>query len=222
MGSGYKKIHVCINNCLLYWKDDKDLNACRTYGISIWRVDNKTQKVYENIRAKRITDGVLRHPTDSQAWRTIDEKFPKIAKDPRNLRLGFKDWVSGRHLKEAIKFGLTFIAIMIIMTNLPPPNHVTDLPKDDPEKQPELAPEPGHLNGFALHQNPQPRVNEWMDTQDDEEEEEEEDPEMEEEMEEENHDDDAEVINPYEEVDPLNLPPPDSDTESEDTAVDPI
>ncbi|GJV69532.1 hypothetical protein Tco_1485041 [Tanacetum coccineum] len=29
-------------------------------------------------------------------------------------------------------------------------------------------------------------------------------------------DDDAEVINPYEEADPLNLPPPDSDTESED------
>ncbi|GJY91461.1 ribonuclease H-like domain-containing protein [Tanacetum coccineum] len=27
-------------------------------------------------------------PADSQAWRTIDEKFPKIAKDPRNLRLG--------------------------------------------------------------------------------------------------------------------------------------
>ncbi|GJW42229.1 retrovirus-related pol polyprotein from transposon TNT 1-94 [Tanacetum coccineum] len=27
-------------------------------------------------------------PADSQAWRTIDEKFPEIAKDPRNLRLG--------------------------------------------------------------------------------------------------------------------------------------
>ncbi|GJZ96142.1 RNA-directed DNA polymerase, eukaryota [Tanacetum coccineum] len=27
-------------------------------------------------------------PTDSQAWRTIDEKFLKIAEDPRNLRLG--------------------------------------------------------------------------------------------------------------------------------------
>ncbi|GJX90712.1 hypothetical protein Tco_0344038 [Tanacetum coccineum] len=118
MGSGYKKIHVCINNCLLYWKDDKDLTACRTCGISRWKVDNKTHKVYENIPAKvmwyfpiiprlqrlfkiqsisedlrwhatrRITDGVLRHPADSQAWRTIDEKFPKIAKDPRNLRLG--------------------------------------------------------------------------------------------------------------------------------------
>nr|GEV60690.1 ribonuclease H-like domain-containing protein [Tanacetum cinerariifolium] len=27
-------------------------------------------------------------PADSQAWRTIDEKFPKIAEDPRKLRLG--------------------------------------------------------------------------------------------------------------------------------------
>ncbi|GJZ38456.1 retrovirus-related pol polyprotein from transposon TNT 1-94 [Tanacetum coccineum] len=118
MGSGYKKIHVCINNCLLYWKNDKDLTACQTCGISRWKVDNKTQKVYENIPAKvmwyfpiiprlqrlfkiqsiledlrwhatrRITDGVLRHPADSQAWRTIDEKFPEIAEDPRNLRLG--------------------------------------------------------------------------------------------------------------------------------------
>ncbi|GJS41393.1 hypothetical protein Tco_0566436 [Tanacetum coccineum] len=60
--------------------------------------------------------------------------------------------------------------------------------------------------------------------EDDKEEEEEEDLEMEEEMEEENDnddDDDAEVINPYEEADPLNLPPPDSDTESEDMAVAP-
>ncbi|GJW52540.1 hypothetical protein Tco_0096625 [Tanacetum coccineum] len=97
---------------------DKDVTACRTCGISRWKVDNKTYKVYENIPAKvkwyfpirprlqrlfkiqsisedlrwhvtrRITDGVLRHPADSQAWRTIDEKFPEIAKDPKNLRLG--------------------------------------------------------------------------------------------------------------------------------------
>ncbi|GJR19481.1 glutamate receptor 2.8-like protein [Tanacetum coccineum] len=35
-----------------------------------------------------IIDGVLRHPADSHAWRTIDGKFPKITEDPRNLRLG--------------------------------------------------------------------------------------------------------------------------------------
>nr|GEX45290.1 hypothetical protein [Tanacetum cinerariifolium] len=36
----------------------------------------------------RIKNGVLHHLADSQAWRIIDEKFPKFAKDPRNLRLG--------------------------------------------------------------------------------------------------------------------------------------
>ncbi|GJT86326.1 hypothetical protein Tco_1068043 [Tanacetum coccineum] len=116
------------------------------------------------------------------------------------------------------------------MANLPPPNHVAGLPEDDPKEQPELAPEPDHLNGFALHQHPQPEgnMNGWI-LEDDEEEEEEEDPEMEEEMEEEylemeeenDDDDDVEVINPYEEVDPLNLPPPDSDIEFEDMAVAP-
>nr|GEW34163.1 hypothetical protein [Tanacetum cinerariifolium] len=74
MRSGYKKIHVCSNNCILYWKDNKELTVCATCGISRWKVDNKTHKVYETIPAK--------------AWRTIDEKFLKIAKDPRNLRLG--------------------------------------------------------------------------------------------------------------------------------------
>ncbi|GJS54966.1 hypothetical protein Tco_0628328 [Tanacetum coccineum] len=109
------------------------------------------------------------------------------------------------------------------MANLPP-NHVANLPEDNPEEQPELAPEPDHLNMFAPHQIPQPdgNMNGWILEDDEEEEEEEEDPEMEEEMEEENNDDDdAEVINPYEEADPLQPPPPDSDTESEDTAVAP-
>ncbi|GKA01363.1 hypothetical protein Tco_0674028 [Tanacetum coccineum] len=49
----------------------------RTCGISRWKVDNKTHKVYENIPAK------IQH-----AWRTIDEKFPKITEDLRNLQLG--------------------------------------------------------------------------------------------------------------------------------------
>ncbi|GJS12693.1 hypothetical protein Tco_0407165 [Tanacetum coccineum] len=104
------------------------------------------------------------------------------------------------------------------MANLSPPNHVADLPKDDPEEQPELEPEPDHLNEFAPYQIPQPEgnMNGWI-LEDDEEE----DPEMEKEIEEENDDDDAEIINPYEEANPLNLLPPDSDSESEDMAVAP-
>nr|GEV00436.1 hypothetical protein [Tanacetum cinerariifolium] len=55
-----------------YLLDNKELTVCSTCGISRWKVDNKTHKVYENIPAKR----------------TIDEKFLEIAKDSRNLRLG--------------------------------------------------------------------------------------------------------------------------------------
>nr|GEW63987.1 hypothetical protein [Tanacetum cinerariifolium] len=67
--------------------DDKDLTACRTCRISRWKVDNKAIKCTKTFQ-QRITDGVLHHLADSQAWRTIDEKFPKIAEDPRNIRLG--------------------------------------------------------------------------------------------------------------------------------------
>ncbi|GJY96853.1 hypothetical protein Tco_0513763 [Tanacetum coccineum] len=108
------------------------------------------------------------------------------------------------------------------MANLPPPNHVADLPEDDPEEQPKLAPEPGPLKDFALYQNRQP-VGNMMDgySMMMRRREKGQDHRVEEEMEEENDDDDAEVINPYEEADPLNLPPPDLDTESEDMVVAP-
>ncbi|GKC29487.1 glutamate receptor 2.8-like protein, partial [Tanacetum coccineum] len=49
------------------------------------------ESISEDLRwhaTQRITDGVLHHPVDSQAWGTIDEKFPEIAEDTRNLRLG--------------------------------------------------------------------------------------------------------------------------------------
>nr|GEX07063.1 hypothetical protein [Tanacetum cinerariifolium] len=82
MGSGYKKIHICSNNCILYRKDNKELTVCPT-------CDGRS--ISEDLRwhaTRRIIDGILRHPADSQAWRTVDEKFLEIAKDLRNLRLG--------------------------------------------------------------------------------------------------------------------------------------
>lgn len=52
MGSGYKKIHACINDCILYTNEYKDLKVCPTCGKSRWKVDDKTGKKYENIPAK--------------------------------------------------------------------------------------------------------------------------------------------------------------------------
>ncbi|GKB86446.1 glutamate receptor 2.8-like protein [Tanacetum coccineum] len=84
----------------------------------------KIQSISEDLRwhaTRRITDGVLRHLADSQAWRTIDEKFPKIAKDPRNLRLGISaDGVDvntrNRKQKKAFNGQQEFLPALIPMT----------------------------------------------------------------------------------------------------------
>ncbi|GJU72891.1 putative transposon, En/Spm-like protein [Tanacetum coccineum] len=142
-----KIVHSEVYGCILYWKDNKELTVCPTCGISRWKVDNKTHKVYENIPAKvmwyfpiiprlqrlfklesisedlrwhatrRITDGVLRHPADSQAWRTIDEKFPEIAKDPRNLRLGIS--ADGVDVNSGTRHHSVWPVLSVIY-NLPP------------------------------------------------------------------------------------------------------
>ncbi|GJT04650.1 hypothetical protein Tco_0839112 [Tanacetum coccineum] len=166
------------------------------------------------------------------------------------------------------------------MTNLPPPDHVADLPEDepvnpkpspiilyhapaqpegyvgdddmeedeeedpdeDPKEEPtkQLVPEQNNIDGFALHMNPQHEgnMNEWLIEDDDEELKEDgvgndndeelkedkigDDDEEEMEMDENDRDnngnndeDDAKVINPYEEVNPLNRPPSTSDEETE-------
>ena len=37
---------------------------------------------------ERVKDGLLRHLTDSKAWRHIDDKYPDFAIEPHNVRLG--------------------------------------------------------------------------------------------------------------------------------------
>ncbi|GKD35137.1 hypothetical protein Tco_1250646 [Tanacetum coccineum] len=96
------------------------------------------------------------------------------------------------------------------------------------ERIEQVVPKPNNMDGFALHMNPQPEgnMNGWLIKDDDEELEEDgvvdDDDEEEMEMNENdgnnggnNDEDDAEVINAYKEVDPLNRPPPTSDKETE-------
>nr|GFA95476.1 hypothetical protein [Tanacetum cinerariifolium] len=84
------------------------------------------------------------------------------------------------------------------MANLPPPDHIADLPEDEP-----VHPKPAPI---ILHHEPtQPEEEDIVGIDDEDEMEVDED-------DEENggndDEDEAKVINPYEEVDPLNRPPP--------------
>ncbi|GKC31501.1 putative reverse transcriptase domain-containing protein, partial [Tanacetum coccineum] len=110
--SGYKKIHVCINNCLLYWKDDKGLIACRTCGILRWKVDNKTHKVYENIPAK--SGLVLWSPTGFTGmayhrWKKSPKLLRIIESKARNYQ-----WMGKQ--KKAFNGQQEFIPALIPMT----------------------------------------------------------------------------------------------------------
>ncbi|GJW10137.1 putative transposon, En/Spm-like protein [Tanacetum coccineum] len=81
---------------------------------------SKIESISEDLRwhaTRRITDGVLRHPADSQAWRTIDEKFPEIAEDTRNLRLGIS--ADGVDVNTRNKHHSVW-PVLTVIYNLPP------------------------------------------------------------------------------------------------------
>ncbi|GKA44433.1 putative transposon, En/Spm-like protein [Tanacetum coccineum] len=83
--------------------NDKDLTSCQTCGTSRWKVDNKTKKVYKNIPVK--------------VWRTIDEKFPEISEDTRNLRLGIS--ADGVDVNTRNRHHSLWLVLTVIY-NLPP------------------------------------------------------------------------------------------------------
>ncbi|XP_042941123.1 uncharacterized protein LOC122275881 [Carya illinoinensis] len=115
LGFSYTKIHVCPNDCMLFWKDDEDKDECRKCNASRWismtskhRVPQKVmryfplkprlQRLYLSKKTAeamrwhkegRIDDSnCMRHPADSKVWKDFDRKYDWFAKDSRNVRLG--------------------------------------------------------------------------------------------------------------------------------------
>ena len=66
----------------------------------------------------RIDDGVLRHPTDSSAWKSFDEKNPDFATDSRNVRLGLA--VDGFNPFRTMSVSHSTWPIVLMPYNLPP------------------------------------------------------------------------------------------------------
>ncbi|KAL5540181.1 hypothetical protein UlMin_043730 [Ulmus minor] len=118
LGMGYKKIHACRNDCILYQKECKDLECCPVCGEFKWKLEKNEGTKKKGVPAKvlwyippilrfrrlfhnaehaknltwhvdrRINDGMLRHPVDAPQWKTIDRLYPEFSQDARNLRLG--------------------------------------------------------------------------------------------------------------------------------------
>ncbi|GMI88465.1 hypothetical protein HRI_002515800 [Hibiscus trionum] len=66
----------------------------------------------------RTDDGLLRHPADSLAWKTFDQKFPSFAGDPRNVRLGLA--YDGFNPFKIMSTSYSTWSVILVPYNLPP------------------------------------------------------------------------------------------------------
>lgn len=116
LGFKYDKIHACVNDCILFWKENAALNECPVCKASRWIPNTHgsrviPQKVLRHFPLKprlqrlfmsakiagdmrwhkeqrAIEDTIMRHPADSESWKKFDEQHSWFAADPRNVRLG--------------------------------------------------------------------------------------------------------------------------------------
>ncbi|KAL0427820.1 UNVERIFIED_CONTAM: hypothetical protein Slati_2956800 [Sesamum latifolium] len=148
LGLPMEKIDACKNGCMLYWKDDIDLDYCKFCGGARYkptRVRNPNRKMtpYAVLRYLPITprlqrlyvskttaeqmtwhathqteEGSMCHPYDVEAWRHFDRTHPNFAVEPCNVRLGL--CTDGFALHE--QYGHTYSCWPVILTpyNLPP------------------------------------------------------------------------------------------------------
>ena len=147
-GIGYKKIHACPKDCIIYRNDTENLNKCPICGLSRYKKsgneDNEGSKIsakvfwylpiiprfrrlFSNPRdAKLLTwhdsgrkkDGNLRHAADSPEWKNIDIQFPDFGGDSRNLRLGL--CTDGMNPYGAWSSRHTTWPVILCVYNLPP------------------------------------------------------------------------------------------------------
>ncbi|KAG7552219.1 Transposase-associated domain [Arabidopsis thaliana x Arabidopsis arenosa] len=115
---GYQKIHACINDCCLFRKKYKKLDACPKCKASRWKTNMHTGQIKKGVpqkvlryfpvipRLKRMfrseqqakdlrwhfsnksSDGKMRHPVDYVTWEQVNAKYPEFAAEERNIRLG--------------------------------------------------------------------------------------------------------------------------------------
>ncbi|XP_062100005.1 uncharacterized protein LOC133805876 [Humulus lupulus] len=144
----YEKIDACINDCCLFRKEKAKMDVCPKCSVSRWKVDKHTKNVKvgeaakvlrffpiiprlkrlfrskemaENLRwhfTHKNIDGKMRHPVDTPAWDSINERWPEFNLEPRNLRLGLA--ADGINPYKSLSSTYSCWPVMLVIYNLPP------------------------------------------------------------------------------------------------------
>jgi len=93
LGLGYAKISVCVNSCMLFWKENENVENCKVCGKSKkvlrwFPLKSRLQSLFLSPKiashmkwhAENCTnDGVLRYPMNALAWKTFDSQYLDFA-----------------------------------------------------------------------------------------------------------------------------------------------
>ncbi|XP_027067621.1 uncharacterized protein [Coffea arabica] len=145
LGFKSEKIHACVNDCVLFRKENENFDTCPNlnckeprYKMAGSRVPRKVlhyfplkprlQRLYTH---KEIAsdmrwhkekcvhdDNIMRHPADSEAWKHFDRLHPDFAVDPRNVRLGLA--TDGFNPFGTMSSAYSIWPIYLVPYNLPP------------------------------------------------------------------------------------------------------
>ncbi|XP_028101631.1 uncharacterized protein LOC114300952 [Camellia sinensis] len=145
LGLSYELIHACINDCVLFWKENATLDKCPTCKTSRYKISHgrgkkiphkvlryfpltpRLKRLYMSrkraedmiwYKDKRVDDEILRHPADSDEWKEFDAQHPEFSLEPRNVRLGFA--VDGFNPFGNMKNSYRLWPVILIPYNLPP------------------------------------------------------------------------------------------------------
>ncbi|WZY87210.1 hypothetical protein YC2023_033594 [Brassica napus] len=143
LGLPYQVIDVCIDNCMIYWRENENRKKCRfcqkprfqeTSGRvpfpykRMWYLPltERLKRLYQSERtagamrwhAEHSTDGQITHPSDAKAWKHFQSTYPEFAYERRNVYLG----LSTDGFSPFGKHGRQYSIWPVILTpyNLPP------------------------------------------------------------------------------------------------------
>lgn len=145
LGLSYELIDACINDCVLFWKENANLDKCPKCNTSRYKINGRRgkkiphkilrylpvtprlKKLYMNKKIaksmrwhkdKRVEDGELRHPADGEEWKEFDTQHPEFALEPRNVRLGIA--TDGFNPFGNMDNSYSIWPVVLIPYNLPP------------------------------------------------------------------------------------------------------
>lgn len=115
LGLPYHTFDVCVDNCMLFWKEDEKFEHCKFCGKPRFKPEgrSRTKIPYSRMwylpigdRLKRMyqsektassmrwhaehdsEDGVMCHPSDGAEWKNFQHLHPQFAEEKRNVYLG--------------------------------------------------------------------------------------------------------------------------------------